>query len=1403
MKANLKIFKLFCKNMLKNIWHVKIQFITVLILVILSCTIFTTISVASNRVSREYTSLADRSNLHNFIVDFNNVDYDNNPATSGVLDEDVVKQDALHQVAANLETASNPAFTVNRVETRIFTVDNSKKTIKVIGWNKEQTVDKLVIFDGKNLVPKTTPKTGTSPDPLYNYDVVFNKEFAERNNIHIGDVVRLQKDFYGSNILIKKDIPSLGYNQGNNLQAYYNWIKNSPYSQMSWYLVVGFGSSADMTTPIIDQTTIIPDKTNQGVAYVNASNFGLNYNKTNTANPSLPGFWTLNPAAQRLIPVTDFNKEIYYVGKFNTEFLKHTSIDQGVNSIETQLQAGVKFKIDQSDPAPFDFKFFQTQNKDLNFVFNRTDQNYRFYNRANLLPNTIYAFQITSWAVFLAVLIVAVLALVMVIQKIIRNSSTQLGINKALGYSTTKLLLPYCSYPLLFAILGGILGYAIGIGLQSLSITLFANYFNINFGGFIFDWRSLFFSVLGLIGFLTIVTFLVAFLILKQKPNVLIWNIDALNPPTSRVKILFKKLAAKTSFGNRIKISFFSSSFGKIGLVFSTMLIGTILITLSAVSFKIVHDNKKYTYYGLNYQNKTELRLPEWNNPLSFYKTYDPNTPEWQASQAQGQDYFTGSVNEIVNSMLNNKLNRAWYNPNINVQKKDLLNTSLQNLSWKNFDKNFFTNDSQYNSAYNPFTPAMASLSWPDYKALVDQTAKDKTLEGFMPNYSVQGPTPDTDKLNYPQTTKTALAKMQAYAVLRAFYMKYRTTINMSFNPLLFKDDKNIVFTSGTGEIKSDMLNLAKDPYFIYQANSTAQNPTIENFFVQDFHLTGPMDDFILKHPALEQKDGKWIGTFDPYARYMDSAIEDMVNWFGLSFYLRGTNSIVQGIYSRAPYFVRQSMQTAFANKNKQYNISFNIAPFDPSQEVLGTYVPVTKGNANFDLFGLTQNQNMINLYTKNQTKLNSKLFENTDSQSIPLILNKTAATKLHLALGQTVALNVLRPELKGTVKTADGEATFGSKDDSDLAKWDFAATQNPSATGYGAQSANMQQATYDKATLYKPGPLGQAPSNMMNSVVSNKVQKQNTVVATNFKLVGISNNYGPEKGYIANQKSNQLMWYDKTKAQLYQIFRTNWTNYSQLKGATALTEQVKEILNTISNNRTYQALRQQVQNNAQGAVLANNMFNNAWPVFNYILSQDKATNFDYGNNTSQPYGDFTLLGLNGGPYTNNNVTTNYPVLGQIASNKLDNRVQGNIILNQITALVNYIMIIIGIIAVLVSFTIIVLSTSLIISENKIYIGVLKTLGYNGWEITRFITGMYSPLILIAFAAGFPSGWFIIQALLGYIANHSIWVLPLFFVWWLPFAIAAMLFSVYVITFVVNWFQLNNTKVIDIIKPVN
>ncbi|WP_425380569.1 hypothetical protein [Spiroplasma endosymbiont of Stenodema calcarata] len=408
-------FKLLLKNNFKNTVKNKIQFVGLVILVFLTSFIFTIIEVSKQRVENNYNTFisAQVSNQHDFIVNFADTNYVKN-ANKGadqfenITDSNIRQNVILEFLKQQLDNkAKSESFYYNRVEARTFSLGNNK-IIKAVTLNHHQMIDRFIVA------------TGMPIDFYMQYYESINNEtrrwiyltpqFAQKNNIKINDIIRLQTDQYGTTIKVadselkKVDLTSYQHQDIN------KWLPSSSYKNQNWFRVVGFGQSADYITPIIDASHPFPNMKNEGIAYVDPRLFGLV--ETTVADKTGQSYevTALDLAKQVLIPESQLDREIYYVGKFN-----HTNTDS-VRSLYSQTINNY-LNSDKGEYVGLNSYYVKTLSTGLPVATFRTDKRYQFSNRITYFTTTLSAFISGSYILITILLIISFFVLILVVRR--------------------------------------------------------------------------------------------------------------------------------------------------------------------------------------------------------------------------------------------------------------------------------------------------------------------------------------------------------------------------------------------------------------------------------------------------------------------------------------------------------------------------------------------------------------------------------------------------------------------------------------------------------------------------------------------------------------------------------------------------------------------------------------------------------------------------------------------------------------------------------------------------------------------------------------------------------------------------------------------------------------------------
>lgn len=1325
------------KNAFKQAFRNKIQLVGLIVLVLLSSTIFSLMQTSLSRISNEYSTLVVKSNLHDFVIDLSNTAPKN--VTSKSLTTTAVEEND-HNINVIANTVGNE-FIWDRIEGRIMQLDNNSNTriLKILTYNEDARIDKLIISKGYQIGDANNPDITT---PNWK-QVVINKEFAEKNNLQINDTIRVQSDQLGSSLKVS------GHNLNDPAFSSYNWLK-----------IVGYGVSADFTTPIIDQTTPIPNKTREGLLYVDPSQFGLS--KVTADNNFV---WTYDRNSEKITIASDNDREIYFVGK---------SMIGKINNIKLISQQLKE-------------KYINTIDSDAALVYQLGDSNYTFNNRTATLNATIIGFKSLLIGLLLIVLIITGITVILITYKNIDNSRPQIGILKSLGYSNIKILITSLAYPMIAALIGTVLVFLPASGLQVIIVQTFANYFNLDFGHFIFNGLGFIYCLILIFGFLSIIAWIISALTVIKKPIDLINNESV--TVNSRFSRIIKAKSINSGFLTRFRLSLFTSSIGKMAAAALTMFLGTTLMTTAIIGPKIMDDNKLLSFTGMNYHSLVEYGVPTYNSPYSFYKTYNPNNKnDWTytatTDKSTGDMYWhpprfdsAGPLNEtFVKELLENDINAEAYAPmsyesNPSAAISTLGMSGLTYLNGKMLTKNFLNGlDSSDIKDADFIVSMMVRMAWPNALPMYEKVLKVTNNNNF-----------------YSDDT---------YNIIRKFYRDFRITVAMNISGTISHSGNISTNPSDFDAAKFKTWASRKIPAY---NNSSSAGPTFINDIdsivwdtsdkLYPWHLTH--EEQLLNNDVIN------ISQED-----RDHWINKVGIWFGALFYNRIGQTVVQGTYTKSPYFIRQNIAKAYSDPNAPFNVAFNVVPYDKNTDELGTYFISTpeklfkQSKYLMKVYGL-QNQHqlgkpsMMQLYDEGGFSLNPLLEQDSDdSDSINIVINQTIAKQLNLKTNDEFKMssngNIMK--FKDAVTNEFESFDLDQIDINNIVEDEDKDKVNnvtllKQATGY-KQVDNLKEGAYEN--------LGSNATPMLKEVATGKVvnsyNHQMTSKYSKYKVVGIYNGYGQPNAYISKNNVDKVLSFNQTKAFFFSLFKKEW----ETKKITAGVEFDK--LNLVNN---YQEFLDKIKEKDPVFVKLNQVFENENPIFNFKFSNSQALpDITNSFSTSQMYGDYSAIALNGG--TDGGIT--YQGYGAGSANNITPQDVHHQLLNQITDLVDTVLGAFIIFSLIISFFIILLTSNLVIYENRKTIATMKTLGYSDAKITNIVIGMYLPVITVMFIIGFPVGWIIVKSIINYLAANTTWVLPLFFAWWLPFVVGFIVVAIYATTFIIDWYAM---KKINPIKTLN
>ncbi|QHX35706.1 hypothetical protein STIUS_v1c01510 [Spiroplasma sp. TIUS-1] len=1315
-------------------------------------------------------------------------------------------------------------FSWSRTEGRIFsnvTNDGEKLNIKALAktnvsgeeeFTNDINVDSLVISQGRNFSASTE---------MARREIIINENFAKANNLKLNDIIRVQLDKQGDTLNVK-DNPEVR----KNLEGVTDIHTQLPeqYKKYYWMQIVGFGTSADFLSPIIDETSIIPNSKTNMVAYVHPSHFGLVVDKDSS-------FYLQSMSESSLMPTSSFGNEIYYSARFNSTHHDLEVIDKEFKSI-TNNNAGNK-----------------------KVVYGINDDEYKFVQRTSLLDQIVVGYKAGITVLLVIVMGISLFALVIMIKKQVEIYRMQLGILKAMGLRKTEIVNNFVAIPMISGAMGVILGYGLSFVISPLIMDMFSSFFSLTFTLSSFSVISLVNSIFTTWFGLLLITFLCTYLTIKDSPSKLLAKMNPSSIGWIQMKI--KSIgSSRKKFEPRLRLAVVSTSWQKYLGTLLTILVSTFILSITVITPRILETNKTKAFDGLNYQNKVEYIDPIAANPLSFFKTYNPdkNNKEdnWGfPTQENASDKLlkvsTGGVgggtifdpnpatlsytsspvikdkkgnntfdtNKIYDQFLNGDISNFYYNHDIPLSSTTAW-AKLGFTDWTTFSTGFFK---ALDSLPNIDTPsgiiggiAMSSLltQWTDYTNL------KRDLTNVI-----------KDTNNFDLATRNQLITFNKYML--DFYQTYIAGPPLTVNPLFLTDDKKHVSLNEVDKTISNRHFLldGKEKLFSYPKSYEDDSIIIvEKDSGHDLELK--INDEVID---LEDLSNLELQNEDNWSNENIREINGhLVSWFISVIDNRIGVAILETGYSRAPYFIQEYMKDAIVN-DKDYGLGFNLIPFNPITDTRGTMLNAYLNGEKLKINGIDEKNNLINFGSDN-----SKLFDNNTNEYIPIIINESISKKFGVSKNSLISMTINNDTIEVRENQNDefkilrpGDVEVGAKK----------RTKHIYETSYRPNSAKSIQSTDGKnfadASVLSLSPVKIGGSNITSTTssgstnqtaVHKKFSEGNLIIGSeylnkSFKVVGIQKSYGELQAWISNDQANKIKGYDKTQSQMF----ANWFAPESVKNNDYINwlsngddeykkSIVKPILNEIieiiereeyKNTLTQYDVFKLKMNEAVGESYnvyqkIDKSFNNAFPVFNYKYSLDpEVKDLTRGLSTSQRFSDFSAQGMNGNyvldPETGEpNFDKFVEGYGYSSFNTMVPLSEARQILSQITDVVNIIVIGLITLAILVATIIILLVTILVISENKEFLATMKLMGYSDHYVLRQILTPYIIGMLVVYILGFIGSWFFFIWGINMVAQNTSFVLPVSFEFWMPLMVFGILFLIYLSTMLVTYRQIKKIK---------
>ncbi|QHX36149.1 hypothetical protein STIUS_v1c05950 [Spiroplasma sp. TIUS-1] len=1378
----MKSKRLLLKNAFRSSWKVKSQLFGISLLVMLMTVILSLVTSSSEQITHKNDYLNKISNLRDGIFDLQNSKGAKTPTDKNIRND----QTYLYQYYFdNMIKEKGYDLSWSRTEARSFsqlTENGNNINMKIVSKtspsiDEKVSVDSIAISEGRNF------STEVDEDNIsVSREMIINENFAKLNNIKIGDVVRVEKDKYGDSLLVKnsQNIDESLKSQLENSSPTDFVNNNEP---MAWFHIIGFGTSADFATPVTDITTSFPDSKTSFIGYVKPENFGL----SRVDN----GYYAFDQT-KSLLYGTEFGKESYLSFKLNSK-----NID--IHELNNDFNRAV---LDENI----------VNNK---ILFMTSDTSYEYSNRLTLFITVITAYNVIALFLFVITILISLFALSIVLKKRVEAVKAQMGCLKALGYWKREILVNFLAIPSITAAIGVTTGYLISLVLSAVVIHTFSTFFTISFGVYTFSFAA-YFSTFA-VGFL-LLTFFASILILIEVKKPALELLQGKNTSKySLIGSMIKSIFIKSNFDTRLRMSIFAGSWLKFVGTFVTIFASTILITITSITPSVIAKNETASFEGMNYKFVTEYQQPIAENPLSFYKTFNPNHTQTENGKSKKYGYDESKL--IKDYVSPSKTNDEVYTPlpldetkegiDYEILFDDLMNNNMSRYS---YSPNILKVDSE---GFWPIklAPGSSRMAYLSYQILPETflSALDKfPLEiSSMAGDTLKKQWSDLVEFEHNLNSIEDNNINEFVKYLLSFYKRYVTGIPVTFNKKYINEDgiiKHKELLKDTKKITNKVKIKIELPEYIDLINiderTMGKNDVSDNILFWDEDRK-PLDD-------LYYMSFKELNSWDPDTALRVIAIQ-LATWFTMLYNDRISMYLLQTAYSRAPYFVQESIKNAVINSNSgndkssEFSIAFNVTPFDPKKEIKGTMLKArTNNDKSLNIYGLSaEDIRLIDLSDFKGKDLYSELF-NTYENKNPIIINESLAKSLGYKVGDKIQLNITKNQLinaSGDIVSADITQENETKNPvKDLPGYTDGYVTNSSRSWQSTNGKTFADAgvtsginpvTIDNNySISAKGVLASTGATQINKAMSNgEIVNLTTDVMTTFTVKGIQKSFGKPQAWTTNEVAEDILGYNNSKEVMFgQWFKNFDLNSKPLQkyifGDIFETKKQEDIILLI-NMGGYDNLKFLANSNSDDSEYFKKyltVFENTYPVFNYKYSMDDNINdITKVMSTTTSNGDFSAVGLNGQyDYRNESFDSGYALGSTAMAMPMD---QARLVLSQLTELVQMITIMFIVFAMIISSIIILLVTSIVISENSQFIATMKLLGYRKRYIVWQIISVYLIAILIAYGIGFAIGWFSFMGVTNYLANEGAWILPVQFAFWMPIEVLGLLGIVFLVTF--------------------
>lgn len=216
-------------------------------------------------------------------------------------------------------------------------------------------------------------------------------------------------------------------------------------------------------------------------------------------------------------------------------------------------------------------------------------------------------------------LVMSVIVILLVMKKRINAERVQIGVLKSIGYGRFQIAASYVTYPLLATVFGSLIGFFLGIGLATILVNTYMTNYVVPVIRFYFTKELLLGGIIYPIIIVTVASFVILLILLKDEPLKLMRESSHLK--VSTVSKWLMKTLKPFDFETRFKYSLAFRNIGKILSLFSIVLMASIFLVFASIAFKSVENVVDKAFKDVNYSYQIKY------NKLINEPVYETETP--------------------------------------------------------------------------------------------------------------------------------------------------------------------------------------------------------------------------------------------------------------------------------------------------------------------------------------------------------------------------------------------------------------------------------------------------------------------------------------------------------------------------------------------------------------------------------------------------------------------------------------------------------------------------------------------------------------------------------------------------------------------------------------------------------